>query len=264
MPGSQTARLLDGAGAFASEIAFESKTVTGFYNEFKESLGKIDKEYFEHSIRVETDTLVRLDDILDELAMIRRVQEDIRLVFLDVYDFDAAVADRLVARGRSKLNRLEADALRVRESLVTLLGLQQREVNTEGLLNSEFQTQIVFIFTAATVFFAPLSWVTSLLALTIQDFTPADSTWSRRGVATASSITVASFALLIILGWWVWKHHSKLFSLFKPRASRKSDNEGETTPVLAQNTVATRASGRDWVRGLLPPRVRDRTSNSLA
>ena len=148
MPGSQTARLLDGAGAFASEIAFEvrfncfqvrklrpwvplrrisllisngtkSKTVTGFYNEFKESLGKIDKEYFEHSIRVETDTLVRLDDILDELAMIRRVQEDIRLVFLDVYDFDASVADRLVERGRSKLNRLEADALRVRESVRT-------------------------------------------------------------------------------------------------------------------------------------------------
>lgn len=93
--------------------------MTSFYNEFKDSLGKIDKKYFEHSIRVETDTLVRLDDILDELAMIRRVQEDIRLVFLDVYDFDAVVADRLVERGRSKLNRLQGDALRVRESVRT-------------------------------------------------------------------------------------------------------------------------------------------------
>lgn len=51
--------------------------------------------------------------------MIRRVQEDIRLVFLDVYDLDSAIADRLVERGRSKLNRLQGDALRVRESVRT-------------------------------------------------------------------------------------------------------------------------------------------------
>lgn len=94
--------------------------MTEFYEGFKKSLGKVDKKYFEVSVKDETETLRRLDDILDELAMMRRVQEDIRLVYMDVYDQKAAIADRLVERGRSKLNRLEGDALRVRQSVGTM------------------------------------------------------------------------------------------------------------------------------------------------
>lgn len=37
--------------------------------------------------------------------------------------------------------------------LVTLLSLKQREVNTESLINSKLQSQILVVFTAATVLF---------------------------------------------------------------------------------------------------------------
>lgn len=37
--------------------------------------------------------------------------------------------------------------------LVTLLSLKQREVSTENLINSKLQSQILVVFTAATVLF---------------------------------------------------------------------------------------------------------------
>lgn len=89
--------------------------------------------------------------------------------------------------------------------LVTLLTLQQRQVNTESLLSSETQNRILFVFTAVTLFFvkflplcapyyfaqashkqSPLSWVSSLMALNINGFTPVNSAWSMGGAATAS------------------------------------------------------------------------------
>lgn len=37
--------------------------------------------------------------------------------------------------------------------LVTVLSLKQRAVNAEGLIKSELQSQVIFVFTAATVLF---------------------------------------------------------------------------------------------------------------
>jgi hypothetical protein len=49
----------------------------------------------------------------------------------------------------NKLGGLATD----RRQLVTMLGLKQREVNTESLINSKRQSQTLFVFTAATVVF---------------------------------------------------------------------------------------------------------------
>lgn len=206
--------------------------MTNFYDGFKESLGKVGKKYFDVSVKKETETLRRLDDILDELAMMRRVQEDIRLVYMDVYDETAAKVDRLVERGRSKLNRLEGDALRVRQSVRKLqdpgthlssklsleanlwpachavelaaaggqyrrsaqLGVPEPDpvhLHSRNRLLRERSRPLPFYSCSRTGGAnrrqAPLSWVTSLLALTIEGFTPDDdSGWSKRAVAAAS------------------------------------------------------------------------------
>lgn len=63
---------------------------------------------------------MRLDDILNELAMIRRVQEDARLVCMDVYydtTLDNLTSNSWAERGRSKVKRLENDASRVRQAV---------------------------------------------------------------------------------------------------------------------------------------------------
>ncbi|KAI7779167.1 uncharacterized protein LA080_001239 [Diaporthe eres] len=144
--------------------------------------------------------------------MTRRVKEDARLVAMDRYSDNTfyATVNSWMDRGNSKLKRLEDDASRVRQSLVTLLSLKQREVNAESLINSEIQSQILFVFTAATVLFTPLSWVCSLLALDIEGFTPTDSKWSIEAAAVSSSVTVASFVFLMLLCLLAWRWKSVL------------------------------------------------------
>lgn len=68
--------------------------------------------------------LRELDDILDELAMIRRVQEDMRLVCLDYFEsrphgLKVKHVDGWAQRGKSKLKRLEHDATMIRKSVST-------------------------------------------------------------------------------------------------------------------------------------------------
>lgn len=80
-----------------------------------EKLGRVDRHY-KGSVQKETETLLRLDDALGELAMIRRVREDLRLICVDRLN-NKSDLDRWAERSESKLRRLENDASRVRESV---------------------------------------------------------------------------------------------------------------------------------------------------
>ncbi|KAL1866292.1 hypothetical protein VTK73DRAFT_4822 [Phialemonium thermophilum] len=210
--------------AFALEIAHISRQTDTCYSRYRESLGKTE-ESFASAVREETELLMAIDDILSEIAMIKRVHQDQAKVCGDMKTAEGIIAqsakknhigsprlgyesptrpaptNRLVTESpqldaasfqenhetnlvpsphvATRLERLEEDAKRVRESIITLLDLRQRQASTESAINSGKQSQILFeqskvlfIFTGATVLFAPLSWVSSLLALKIDRFTP--------------------------------------------------------------------------------------------
>lgn len=189
----------------------QSAQVDACYIKYTQSLGKTGKdiEAFKTAIREETEHLVMIDDILSELAMMKRVVEDQTIVYNTIptkHPKDKQVRSdwaRLQSRmpgvappwARShvrKLDRHTEDARRVRQSLITLLDMRQRQASTENALYSDRQSRILFeqskvlfVFTGATVIFAPLSWVSSLLDLEIKDFTP--DAWSRGQTAAASS-----------------------------------------------------------------------------
>lgn len=101
----------------------QSDKVAGFYADFEESVKAKDDRLvanFQKSIEKETECLRNIDDILSELAMIRRVQEDMRIVCVDMFldeSSDKSAADRWAEQGRSKRERLENDAYRVRQSV---------------------------------------------------------------------------------------------------------------------------------------------------
>lgn len=144
--------------AFAGEIAFVSGQVAHSYAEYRKVLGK-SGDSFAQGMRQETEYLVMADDILSELAMIKRVEQDQNLV-------GSALRHQLTAMARqtpevaAKLDRQMEDAMRLRNSIVTLLDLRQRQATTENALSSGRQSEILFaqskvlfIFTAATVLF---------------------------------------------------------------------------------------------------------------
>ncbi|KAK3899739.1 hypothetical protein C8A05DRAFT_36634 [Staphylotrichum tortipilum] len=240
--------------AFANEVSFASSRVTKCYESFKSNLGTTITQ-FPDAIKQETELLVRVDDIVNEISMIRRVQQDqdhvcilLRIAAHQMQRGQSkkgAVAagnaakggagtprrdGRIAANARhelavergvndlrspksqhvlARLQRLEEDARRVRKSIITLLDLRQRQATTENAISSGrqsallfAQSKVLFVFTAATVIFAPLSWVSSLMALNIESFSPGkDNDWPWQGVFGASFSSVVCTLLLCVMGW---------------------------------------------------------------
>ncbi|GAB1317925.1 hypothetical protein MFIFM68171_08135 [Madurella fahalii] len=196
---------------FASEIAFVSRQVTNLYRQYRNALEHLVKD-FSQSIKLATECLITVDDILSEITMIRRVYRDQGRTMLTIktgnrhetgpeaslnynthewgYEGLRSIEDKHII---ARLKHLEKDAQMVRKSITTLLDLRQRQVTIDMALSSEAQSDmlfkqssILFIFTLATVLFAPLSWVAALMALKIDDFTPDSESWSQSRVAGAS------------------------------------------------------------------------------
>ncbi|KAI0550542.1 hypothetical protein F4679DRAFT_205481 [Xylaria curta] len=194
---------------FASEIAFVSREVTMFYEAYRSSLGSSVEDYSE-SIKLTTECLIKVDDILNEMSMIRRVYRDQGRIMLNLrtneeieefeggsigyntsewgYEGMRSTEDKYII---ARLKHLEKDARMVRASIITLLDLRQRQVTVEMALSSEAQSRtlfrqssILFIFALATVLITPLSWVSSLMALRIDGFSP--DTWPQSRVVAAS------------------------------------------------------------------------------
>ncbi|KAH8895417.1 hypothetical protein GQ53DRAFT_50576 [Thozetella sp. PMI_491] len=241
--------------AFAGEIAHLSSRVTASYTKYRKSLGRAE-ESFAAAVQEETELLVTIDDILNEISMLKRVQQDQALVFAGVKaDYERIeglkrrdgwpnqTPSRIPSHGPirpqflhhnttgdldrgpplesqvgqlnpaqfqrldAKLKRQEEDARRVRESIITLLDLRQRQASTENVINTGKQSQmlfeqskVLFILSGATVIFAPLSWISSLLALKIDDFTP--DSWGQ-GQAFGASIGSLLGTLLLCFVFWV-------------------------------------------------------------
>ncbi|KAF7548810.1 hypothetical protein G7Z17_g6804 [Cylindrodendrum hubeiense] len=229
--------------AFAAEIAHVSSRVTASYRNYRKSLGKTE-ESFALAMKEETELLILVDDILSEIAMVKRVHEDQSQVCISMkteHEQDVIKHNEMRGSHRrpqtsqndqfnefqhghgsfqdnnmtrplltrhpdAKLLRQEEDAKRVREAIITLLDLRQRQASTESAINSGQQSKmlfeqskVLFVFTGATVLFAPLSWVSSLLAVKIENFTP--DVW-RQGQAIGASFGSLLGTLLLCLAFW--------------------------------------------------------------
>ncbi|CAI6091552.1 unnamed protein product [Clonostachys chloroleuca] len=182
--------------AFASEIADLSIKVTNCYRDYRDSLGKAADD-FATATQKATPHLLMADDILNELAIIRRVQQDRdRVGLLSVgngrrrrcrcqqsgrredspegrsfYQHHSSTSNGeeslpLEEYGHNHLSaaveRLEEDARRI----ATLLDLRQRQASTEEVIQSRRQSLLLFIFTGATVIFVSLAFLCNQLAAT--------------------------------------------------------------------------------------------------
>lgn len=105
----------------------QSGEVAKAYASYKHSLGDTAKN-FKKAISRETDHLLTIDDILDELSMIRRVHGERTSICRDLLErlrlhdqpLVVEVRDRveqLTQKQRTKLIRLEEDAQRIRKSV---------------------------------------------------------------------------------------------------------------------------------------------------
>ncbi|KAL1851753.1 hypothetical protein Daus18300_012438 [Diaporthe australafricana] len=146
---------------FTAEIAFVSCQVSHFYSNYEASLGKGVKN-FSQSIKLATEYLMTIEDIVNEMAMIRGVLHDQGRVLellqspqrerspSSVHSHNSAL--RIFEGTRSdegsditeRLKHLENDAKLLRKSISTLLDLCQRQVAIEMAMSSEKQSDILF------------------------------------------------------------------------------------------------------------------------
>ncbi|KAH8174609.1 ankyrin repeats (3 copies) domain-containing protein [Sarocladium implicatum] len=249
--------------AFAGEIAHVSSKVTRCYSQYQDILGQVERD-FAQAVQEETSYLVMIDDILDEISMIKRVRQSQEQVFSQIEQSrekqDSETLDGPWSSFRTPhrdqyndLDRLEEDAKRVRKSVTTLLELRQRQASTENVVSlkeqSEIlfqQSKILFIFTGATVVFAPLSWINSMMALKINHMTPKDERWER-WQAFASSFTSLVGTLALCLVFWLWAE-SNSNSFFKTPQKRlelqRNSKRKESTSSTDEDKLAlkTRSS----------------------
>ncbi|KAK2608127.1 hypothetical protein N8I77_006760 [Diaporthe amygdali] len=178
----------------------DSRDIDHCYKSFRNDLGKSDDRFLD-SFRTATTSLLDIDDVLNELTMIKRVYQNQAQVWEDMHK-DQTLAmkcscrpDQAPRRLYTVMTRLEEDAQRVRESVVTLLQLTQGSASTENALKASEQSKILAIFTVVTVIFTPLSWIAALFALKIESF-HAEEAWTSGQVAGGSSTLI-----LCALGW---------------------------------------------------------------
>ncbi|KAJ0117399.1 hypothetical protein J7T55_003813 [Diaporthe amygdali] len=189
----------------AKKNPMQSRDIDYCYKSFRNDLGKSDDRFLD-SFRTATTSLLDIDDVLNELTMIKRVYQNQAQVWEDMHK-DQTLAmecscrpDHAPRRLYTVMTRLEEDAQRVRESVVTLLQLTQGSASTENALKASEQSKILAIFTVVTVIFTPLSWIAALFALKIESF-HAEEAWTSGQVAGGSIICLVGTLILCALGW---------------------------------------------------------------
>ncbi|KAK4116028.1 hypothetical protein N656DRAFT_841544 [Canariomyces notabilis] len=258
--------------AFANSIGDLYLKAIHWYEQLTKSLGSlsVSPTKFYQSVEEGTRLLIKIDDIIGEIGMIRKVQmsqaaaamtlsdalwgdlSEFRYSFRDRVPEEASVhgaitearANREQQYTRSLINavlesfsQLEADANRVRSMLKTLLDLRDREAALENAMSGKTQSTMLFIFTIITVLFAPLSFVSSLLALKIEDL---PETWTKPPLAG-----VFGYATLATMGlsFMIWILHKILtFATAKQRnrPPLRPDEEtvNETTMDTGRKTLS--------------------------
>ncbi|OLN85421.1 Ankyrin-1-like protein 3 [Colletotrichum chlorophyti] len=144
---------------FAASIAHVSNEAMKRYASFKASITKMGtSKTVLDDLRAEIELLQEIDDIREEINMVKRVLRSQERVFEDFHEagrgqWEAGDVKPFKHPTLDFFKRLEEDANRVRDSITTLLDLRQREANIEEALSASEQSKILFIFTGATVVF---------------------------------------------------------------------------------------------------------------
>ncbi|KAF2212204.1 hypothetical protein CERZMDRAFT_59120 [Cercospora zeae-maydis SCOH1-5] len=204
-------------------------------------------------VGAETDLLAEIKDIRDELDIIRMVLDhqkhllpELKEAVKAVYHIERSHArvrraekafddqEKTITNPIKDITRMEAQANRVYESIVSLLDLKQKHANAfearfarDQAAGTQRQGQTIMVFTIVTIIFLPLSFITAFFAVNIEEFPHPGGTGSSAeiplsyasayifGIGLAISVPAIAIALnvdRINNLWWRasiwWKKHS--------------------------------------------------------
>ncbi|KAK0654883.1 hypothetical protein B0T16DRAFT_314795 [Cercophora newfieldiana] len=235
--------------AYSNSIAEIYTEATERFDSLKNGLGSLSKDpnAFYRDVKEETKILIRIDDNIGEIGMIKRIllnqattfQRFRKAVFVGgandgvsqpVCEFRPAIIDTF--------EQLEAEAERVRSMAVTLLDLRQREASIEDALSMGEQSTMLFIFTTVTVLFAPLSFVCGLLAMPIAGF---PETWSAVPLTEVFGLSTLGTVGLCVVMWVLYKVYQTVEIAHRDKVRHSRPTVGTVRPV-----VTTKLENKTW------------------
>lgn len=239
----------------------------------------------------ETDLLAEIKDIRDELNMIRTVLEHQKHILAD---FQEVICEIYYGQQRSQyeikkrfkdqqrtidmhlkdIDRMDKQAERIYHSITDLLDLKQKHANAfearfarDQAAGTSRQSKTIMVFTIVTIIFLPLSFITSIFTINMQEFEDLNLSYVAKytfGIGFAISIplillalSVDDIGLFFRLGttqgrrWLSRKRKTpseqgdgqlqaleieKILSLSRLRRSGDSDYGGNLLPVSAYTT----------------------------
>jgi Mg2+ and Co2+ transporter CorA len=188
--------------SFDNVIGGVSEEVTRKYTDFRKSLeGGDDKIRDTANIEItrESELLLDIRDVRDELSMVRNVfcqqrdvLEDMSAELLDskadIHNtiFSGSSCIPRVSKFLRRLELIDENAENVERAIQHLLDLKQKRANlneacstadqtrllTDQASNTTRQGKIILAFTVVTVFFTPLSWVSAIFTVDIDNGKP--------------------------------------------------------------------------------------------
>ncbi|KAI0411243.1 hypothetical protein F5X98DRAFT_384194 [Xylaria grammica] len=205
---------------FSKEVLRVSKEVDQCFDEFKSCLGKAD-ENFRHLSKHAAECLMDIKDVINELEIIKQVLDHRSSIWEDMHDipprgqenaWDVEAASEKCSWGDDTCkpseirdasygdtDNIERRAKRVQKKANDLMTLLHGQAGTENAIRSSEQARYLAIFTVLALVFSPLSFVTSLLALQIESFTP--SKWD--GGQVTAGLLLSVFGTFILAAWFL-------------------------------------------------------------
>ncbi|KAI3317993.1 hypothetical protein HD806DRAFT_352247 [Xylariaceae sp. AK1471] len=191
---------------FEQSIAAQDKVSIKLYEDFAELINR-DGDKGESSeafgISKDMDCMKEIMDIKNELVMIERVLSD-QASILEAWTEFKGSKQQL----RDKTSTLVEIANGVYERLQHLLDMKQEHATLRLAQSSErrqkegeTESKLLFVFTAVTVIFTPISFVATLFAIPSAEFphTDSDVSWTLAQIAIAFIVSLVIVVTIIIL-----------------------------------------------------------------
>ncbi|KAF2685607.1 hypothetical protein K458DRAFT_387567 [Lentithecium fluviatile CBS 122367] len=249
---------LDFLSIFRDAIGKVTDDTAKYFRDFRRALEKQTngKPRELSNKKEEAKSVLEVLDIIDELNSISRLLRTQKDTLLNVERLGRMFSDRISEVRKhldgymDQVKRLNEDAERTRQSLMSLLDLQQQEESLdlarlakEQADETEAQSRILMLFTIVTIVFLPLSFFTSYYGMNVRQLTGEEGNTSVGEVWKVMG--PISFAIIVsLLGYAAMLY-------WKAKEKRESSNKGTDAsgPNTPQKGDKTEGDGSNAPRG---------------
>ncbi|KAK7227047.1 hypothetical protein V2G26_015050 [Clonostachys chloroleuca] len=175
---------------FEQSIGIVNDKVASHLRDFKDTLSKLRVDAVEHvvmDITGETELMIEIEDILDELHILKMVLKDQESVIEDMNKSlremagdnqkSPAVETRVLENHLLRIMRMEEAARKADTSIHRLMDLKQKQASLAeswyaraAARDTARQGKTVIVFTVVTILFLPVSFITSVFTIEANTF----------------------------------------------------------------------------------------------